>query len=294
MNKLWIRYRRLLFVILLFLFPAVTLLLGRFPLPRLNLYDRLSAWIVHPIAEGTGNLSGGVGVVFHRYVALVGTAIENETVKKENAALKAQILSIEENEKENLRLKKLLSFAAAPSYKKIGAKIIGEDSAFESISFVINAGSAEGVKARQPVVTSDGVAGTITKVFAHSATFSAIIDPAHDVDGTISRSRARFIVEGHGPTLVGRLKYLDRAEDIRVGDLVVSSGLDGVFPAGLRIGNIVKVNRPRMGVSQTAELRSAIDFGRIEEVMVLESVIEERVPLKESLPLPDLKGDPQS
>lgn len=271
MNKLWIRYRRLLFVISLFLFPVLTLLIGRFPLPRLNLYDRLSAWIVHPIAEGTGNLSGGAGVVFRRYLALVGTAQENVSIKKENADLKAKIISFEESEKENGRLKKLLDFPSIGTTKKIGAKIIGEDAAFESIAFVINAGTAEGVKLRQPVITSDGVAGTITKVYSHSSVFNAVIDPAHDVDGTIARSRAHFLVEGHGPSLTGRLKYLDRAEDIRVGDLVLSSGYDGVFPAGLSIGYVVKVNRPRMGVSQSAEVRPSVDFGRLEEVIVLET-----------------------
>jgi len=99
--------------------------------------------------------------------------------------------------------------------------------------------------------------------------FIALHDPSHNVDGIVTRSRARFMVEGGGRGLLGRLKYLDRSEDVRVGDLVITSGLDGVFPKGLKIGNIIRVSRPRAGVTQEADLRSAVDLGTLEEVMVL-------------------------
>jgi len=270
MNKLWIRYRRFIFIFSLFLLPALALVLGHFPLPRLNLYDRLSAFVVHPTAEAADNLTGGMGYVWHRYIALTNVVDENNELTKINAELKAKILGLEESERENARLKKLLSVASSFPSRKITARIIGEDSTFESFSYVINAGSREGINLRQPVITADGIAGTITKVFSHSAIFQALIDPGHDVDGIIARSRSRFVVEGKGAKLTGRLKYLDRSDDVRVGDLVVSSGFDGVFPPGLQIGHVVSVRRPRMGVTQSAEVRPSVDFGQMEEVIVLE------------------------
>lgn len=269
-NRYWIRHKRLVFIIVLFAIPGLTLLLGRLPLPRLNLYDRLSSLIVHPVAEAGGNLTGGVGFLWSHYLQLVGTSKENDVLKKEVSELNSKILSLEEVNAENERLKKLLSMPDVGANKKIAGKIIGQEGSAESVTYILNIGSIDGVAPRMPVVTSEGIAGTIAKVYRNSSVFVAIADPSHDVDGTIARTRARFVVEGQGRSLLGRLKYLDRADDVRVGDVAVTSGLDGVFPAGLKIGVIVRVNHPRTGISQSAEVRPAVDFGRAEEVLVID------------------------
>jgi rod shape-determining protein MreC len=154
--------------------------------------------------------------------------------------------------------------------KQLGAKIIGQDSSSESLGFFLNVGERDGVQPRMPVVTASGIVGSILRVYPSSSLFVAVADPAHNVDGIVNRSRARFVVEGLGHALRGRLKYLDRSEDVRVGDLVLTSGLDGVFPKGHPIGTIVRVKKPRSGVAQEAELRPIVDLGRLEEVVVLQ------------------------
>ena len=125
------------------------------------------------------------------------------------------------------------------------------------------------------MVSSLGVVGRVSEVFSHSSRVVSIVDPSHDVDGIIARSRARFIVEGRGKPLIARLKYLDRSEDVRVGDQVLTSGLDNVYPKGWPIGNVVRVERQRTGVSQEAEVRPLVDIGRLEEVVVLMSPASE-------------------
>ena len=268
-NKIWNRHRRLIFILILFSAPIVPLFLVKVTLPRVHVYDNVSAWVVHPIAEAGRNLTGGVGVLWNRYLALVNTSRENDLLRRESQELHARILQLEEFESENKRLRDMLSMPDAPTLKKVAGKIIGQDSSGESLTYVLNIGSDSGLKVRMPVVTAQGVVGTLSRVYKHSSIFVAVVDPSHDVDGIITRSRARFIVEGRGTPLVGRLKYLDRAEDVRVGDLVVTSGLDGTFPKGLKVGNIVRIDRPRTGVSQEAELRPIVDFGHLEEVLVL-------------------------
>jgi len=270
MNKFWRRYRRLIFIAALFLLPIATLILGKYPMPRLNIYDRVSSWVVYPFAEGIGNLGRGAGVLWKDYVALIGKSKENEELKKITSELREKILSLEEAAQENERLRKLLDFPTAGFARRLPAKVIGEDASFESNTLVINIGTREGVAVKMPVVTSEGVVGTVVKVFHSSALVQTVIDPSHDLDATVSRSRARFLVEGKGTELLGRLKYLDRADDIRVGDVVLTSGVDGVFPAGLRIGHIVRVRRPQMGVIQNADLRPSVDIGTLEEVLVLD------------------------
>jgi rod shape-determining protein MreC len=268
-GRWWNRNRKPLLIVVLFLLPFASLLFTRIQMPRLNLYEKIHAFFVHPVSEGATNAVDGIGVLWSRYLSLVGTSRENEVLRKENADLKQKILSFEETERENERLKKLLSIPSLESFDGVAGRIIGQDAAFESLGFYLNLGSEQGVRERMPVVTADGVVGTILRVYRHSSVFLALLDPAHDLDGVVVRSRARLIVEGKGKPLLARLKYLDRSEDVRVGDEVLTSGLDGVFPKGLRIGFVVKVDRPRAGVTQDAELRPAVDLGRLEEVVVL-------------------------
>ncbi len=253
----------------LFAAPLIPIFLMRIDLPRLNLYDRAQSYVVHPLSELVTNAFQGVGHIWSRYLYLVDTQRNNEALKQEIAGLKNEILGFEEVRIENERLRQLTSLPEFPKFDGVTARIIGQDLSSESLGFLINAGEAQGLKPRMPVITADGVVGTIERVFAHSALFTSVQDPAHDVDGLSVRTRARMIVEGKGKPLVARLKYLDRAEDVRVGDEILTSGLDGVFPKGLRIGLIVKVDRPRTGILQEALLRPSVDLGRLEEVVVL-------------------------
>ncbi|MBS1984160.1 MAG: rod shape-determining protein MreC [Bdellovibrionales bacterium] len=274
-NSFWSRHKRLLFVLALFLAPFASLFLLKVNLPRIHVYDEIQALFVHPASEVVGNATGGAGVLWSRYIAVMNAATENEQLKKDIAALKQKITEIEELGRENERLRKIVSMPDFAPRKGIVAKIIGQDSTHESLSFVINAGTAQGVEARMPVVHAEGVVGTVVRAYRNSSVFVSFLDPSHDLDGIVTRSRARLIVEGKGRTLLARLKYLDRSEDIRVGDLVLSGGLDGVFPKGLPIGNIVKVDKPDGGVTQEAELRAAVDPGHLEEVTVLRAPSEE-------------------
>lgn len=268
-NRFFLRNRKKAFLIFLFLAPLVPLLLLRVTLPKIHVYDTLSSWVVQPVAETTSNLVGGVRVVWDRYVSVVNAKSENERLLREVSELKQKIVGFEELQRENSRLSKALKLEPVAGHEYVAARVIGQDLSQESQAFFINAGASQGLEPRMAVVTVDGVVGTIKKVFSHTSVFVAASDPTHDLDAYVSRSRARFIVEGRGEPLVGRLKYLDRAEDVMVGDEILSSGLDGVFPKGLLLGWVVRVEKPKTGVTQSAELRMSVDLGRLEEVMVV-------------------------
>lgn len=270
-QKFWTRHKRLIFVLFLFCLPLVPIAFFRVRLPRLNIYERLNAGIVLPVTEALRNAGAGIGVLWTRYLHLIEVSRQNEKLAKENDELKNQILALEESKVENLRLKKLLEIPELNQSPHVVAKVIGQDTSFENLGFFINAGEAQGLAPRMPVINAQGIVGTITRVFKNSASFVTLLDPTHDVDGVIVRSRARLMIEGKGKPLVARLKYLDRSEDVRVGDTVITSGLDGVFPKGLLIGNIVKADKPQAGVLQEAELRAAFELGTLEEVIVLKN-----------------------
>ncbi len=270
LNRFWRRHRGTLVKVLFFLSPFIPLALLKAPdLPRLNIYEHLQAAVVHPVSGALTDAKNGIGVLWSRYVSLVGTSKDNEVLLREKQALEARILELEELQQENARLHELLKMPISERSKFVTGRLMGQDSTGESLGFYINVGEAQGVKVRMPVVSHMGIVGTVIRVYRNSSVFVALQDPSHAVDGIIVRSRARFVVEGRGRPLTGRLKYLDRASDVRVGDLVVTSGLDRVFPKGLRVGYVIRTDRPQVGVSQTAEIRGAADLSYLEEVMVL-------------------------
>jgi rod shape-determining protein MreC len=269
-SRFFRRNRSLLFKVLLFLSPVIPLVLVKAPeMPSLRIYDRLQSWIVHPIAEVFTQATHGAAFVWDHYFMLVGASKENDSLKAEIENLEAQLVDLEELRAENSRLKATLAMPELPGLKTVAGEIIGQDPAGESLAFFINVGRKNGIKERMPVISPQGIVGTVSRVYANYSMFTAVQDPSHAVDGMIARSRAQFISEGRGLSLTGRLKYLDRSADVRVGDLVVTSGLDKVFPKGLKIGYIIKVDRPRTGVTQNAELRPSADLSYLEEVLVV-------------------------
>ncbi len=271
-QKFWSRHKRLIFVFFLFSLPLAPILFFRVRLPRLNIYERMNTALVLPFTEALRNAGSGVGVLWDRYLHLVNVSRDNDNLKKENDKLRGEILSLQEAQIESVRLKKLINLQDVPQSEQVVAKVVGQDTSFENLGFFINAGENQGLQPRMPVINAQGIVGTITRVFKNSASFVTILDPSHDVDALIVRSRARLVVEGKGKPLVARLKYLDRSEDVRVGDTVITSGLDGVFPKGLLVGSIVKVEKPQAGVLQEAELRAAFELGTLEEVIVIKNI----------------------
>lgn len=263
------RNKRAIAVVSLFLVPVLPLFLFRTEMPRLHLMDRLDSYVVHPIARLFRGTVGGVDHVWHSYIALVNAAEQNEILLRENQELKNQIVTSKEIESENLRLRELIGMPVPDQFQKVIASVIGQDTSVERTGFFINAGSNQGLRERLPVVSPNGIVGTIMRVYPDSSLFVALDDATHVADGVVARSRSRIIVEGAGAPLIGQLKYLDRSEDVRVGDDVFTSGLDGVFPKGLLVGTVISVNRPIAGVLQKAEIRTAVDLGKIEDVVVL-------------------------
>jgi len=256
----------------MFASPLIPILFVMAPdMPRLRLYDHAQSWIVHPISELVTFASRGGTSILDHYVLLAGAAKERDELKREIDSLESQLLNLQEMKEENGRLRSLLNLPDEKKFESVAGKIIAEDPSGESLGFFINVGSNMGVKERMPVISSRGVVGTIRRTFPNYSLFVALQDPSHIVDGIIVRSRSQFVVQGKGRSLTGNLKYLDRAADVKVGDLVITSGLDQIFPKGIPVGFIVSVRRPRAGVTQNATLRPSVDLSYLEEVVVIKS-----------------------
>jgi rod shape-determining protein MreC len=134
----------------------------------------------------------------------------------------------------------------------------------------INKGIKHGIRLQAPVITSEGLVGYIYRMTDHYADVLTILDSGHRVDGLIQRVRAHGIVEGRTES-IARMKNVTRTEPIILNDTVITSGLGNIYPKGIKIGSIVRIERESYGITQYLELKPAVDFGRLEEVVILVS-----------------------
>ena len=262
----WKKYRRLLGYTALFLLPFSAFFIDDFRFPKTIFVQKINSWIVHPITESIHNSFGGISYIFKNYVALRKVKEENDALKKQVALLNLELLKSEESNKENSRLYSLLNLKKdQPPAAKV-AQIIGEDASIDRFTYLINLGSKDGIKPHSPVLTPEGIIGQVRDVFDRSATVVTLLDPSNVIDTVATRSRSHALVEGTGKDYLARTKFVDRIEDFKVGDLLISSGIDGIYPKGFPVGTIVEVQKPGLGVLQSSLLRPAVDFDKLEEV----------------------------
>ena len=227
---------------------------GRKPLSP---WQRAFHWVV-----------GSARTVFQNYILLVNLKEENHQLQEEVRRLKQENANLKESAQTLERLQRLLLLKARVPGAMIAAEVIASSPSAWFRTIVINKGQRDGVKKGFPAVTLEGVVGKVIKVSSRSSVVLLVIDRNSSVDCLVQRTRTRGILEGEGE---GRcyLRYVSRTEDIQVGDHIVTSGLEGIFPKGLSLGEVAKVEKKAYGLFQEIEVMPSADLGRLEEVMVI-------------------------
>ncbi len=214
---------------------------------------------------------------FQRYIYLWNTHSNNIRLHEENRKLVSTIAELRESENENIRLKKLLGFQEKFNLESIVAKVIAKDVSTEFRAIRLNRGTNAGIKKNMPVVTYEGIVGRVLRVTPNSADVLTVLDLLSSVDAIVARSRARGVVEGMTDDLC-QLKFMRRTDDVVVDDLLIASGLGGIFPKGVPIGNVSKVERKPYGISQKVELTPSVNFSKLEEVLILTNLNKTTTP----------------
>ena len=197
------------------------------------------------------------------------------TVAKENQVLMHQMNQAVENKNQwretemaNTRLRNLIDFQKNISERVIAAEVVGKDPSTWFKTVIIDKGEADGLFIGLPVVISQGIVGQVIEVSNHYSKVMLIIDSNSAVDSLVQRTRARGVIKG-GSTDQCRLDYVLRKNDVRVGDTIVSSGLDGVYPKGLRIGYVSQVIEHDADIFHEVIISPFVDFEKLEEVLVI-------------------------
>lgn len=214
-----------------------------------------------------------LGNVFANLTASQKTLSE---LQAENEELTARVAELAEAEKTASRLEGLLDLQSTYSLESTAARIIGESGDAWSRTVTINKGSSDGLAINMPVCNSSGVIGQIIEVSANTATVRLISDENSGVSAMVQSTRAQGIVQGQ-PDGTIRLEYVSVSADVAEGDIIVTSGIGGVYPKGLPLGNISTIIREDNATYYTITVTPATSATENnEEVLVITSLSSEQ------------------
>ena len=224
--------------------------------------------LVTPATSAIGSAAGVFARTWAGYVNLVGVRQENSWLRKRVREFEARSDRMTELENQNSRLQALLDLRESMPGQAVAARVTGADMSGLFRTAILNKGQRDGVVKGMAVVAPQGVVGQIVAASPNASRVLLLDDPSSGVAAAVARSNARGLVEG-GPGVGCLLRYVKPREDVQPGDRVVTSGLDGVFPKGLLIGEITTVVQGDRGLFQSAEIQPAVDLSKLEEVLVV-------------------------
>jgi rod shape-determining protein MreC len=240
---------------------------------RYPLMANLAASIMTPFDYVFSGVAGAIrqGGVFTRDVATVFR--ENQALRSENQELRQVVFQLTEKAAENERLQAMLDFRnKSVSFQMKAATVIGRDPGTFSYSVLINSGTRDGLRINMPVVSTQGLVGHVMETYFGTSKVRLLVDTGSSASAMVQRpqSRAVGIIEGNPAQLSSlRLKNLTRDGDVIKGDKIMTSGLGGIYPKGLLVGEVIDVLDDDGGLMKHALIRPAVEFTRLEEVFVI-------------------------
>ncbi len=236
-----------------------------------------------PIQRGADGTLNTVSYLWYGYVDLRGVREENGRLKEDVARLEQALWMERDVVASYRRLSSVLELAERMPGDPIVAEVVGLDASAWFRTVTVNRGTAHGVALNAPVIAAGGLVGRVISIGSDVAQIQLLTDRDCSVGALLARTRARGVVGGSGeqasPTGL-TLNYVSNLEEVVEGDLIVTSGMDGIYPKGIAIGRVASVrNGPRLFKLVTVEPAANLD--RLEEVFILEaasvSEITERV-----------------
>ena len=212
---------------------------------------------------------------------------DNDKLKQHVQELEVELKQKEELASENDRLRSFLQLKEQSKYKVLTARIIGRDPSVWFDSSIVNRGSLDGVKLNMPVVTDGGLVGRVTAVSPLTAQVDLITRDKSGlgaVIGQIGESNALGVVSGTSKKDLLEMKYVPGNVDVQVGQSVFTTGQDGIFPPGLKVGEIVNLVTGSATTPHQIQIRPAAKLSSMQEVAILLYEPPERTNFEQKLP----------
>lgn len=207
---------------------------------------------------------------------------ENKKLKAEIKQLKSELAQVEEYKLENEQLKKMIDYRrfTADQYQLMTAAVIGRDVGNWFGTITINRGTSDGVQRDMAVLVPEGLVGRVVAVSKRTAEVLLITDPRSGVGAVVQQSRVPGIVEGITNSAgTVRMVHLPKNEQVKKNQVVITSGIGGVYPSGLRIGKIISVKDDPGGLFKLATIEPFVNFKMLENVFIVNQVYQPEINL---------------
>ena len=229
----------------------------------------LMAIVLTPVQSLLVRVHRGALGFWANYVDWKVVRREVVSLRGENEHLRVQALQAGETREENTRVRRLLVLRDRLPLATVAGEVIGREAGGWVRSLTVNRGRSDGIAQQTPVIMPDGLVGRVVQVHRGAAVIQLLNDPASTVGAVVQRTRTAGLVEGDAGGAV-RFKFMARdGASVAPGDLVVTSGLGTLFPKGLPVGRVVKIEDKGSALFHFAVLAPAVDFSRVEEVLLV-------------------------
>ena len=268
------RYRDVALVILLLAVPFFFLRANIRRPEQTNFIDRALLTVSAPIEYTFSALARGVSSLLSEYVYLVDVKRDNNRLAYQTARLQAKVNQLSVIEAENRRLRRLLGLRDRVGAETVSGLVVSKDTTdyFRVAQITLDA-PVRSIRPNMPVLSLDGVVGTVRRVAGESVQVQLAVDSGFGVDVVVERTGARGFVRGGGDSnrYLVRVELVQSSDSIDNGDILVTSGVGCRFPKGLPVAKVTKVLKKDFGVYQTVEAEPVVDFSRLSEVLIVTS-----------------------
>ncbi|HEU4402313.1 MAG TPA: rod shape-determining protein MreC [Candidatus Polarisedimenticolia bacterium] len=220
-----------------------------------------------PFLKSASWVSQGAAATWKSYAGLRGVERENRRLHEEVATLALKAQQVEETRQELDRLRGLLDFRSRVEYRSVPARVLASGAFGAGMTLLLDRGGHEGVERNHPVLTPRGVVGRVIRVEPGISKVQTILDPNSGVAVLIQRTRVQGILVGLAERGC-RMEYVSELSNVEVGDVVVTSGLDQIYPKGLLVGVVTAIGEGE-GLTRIVDVRPEVDFSRLEEALIL-------------------------
>lgn len=266
------RYRDVALVIILLAVPFFFLRANIRNPEETSFVDRTLLTLSAPIEYTFSALARGISSLVGEYVYLVDVKRDNNRLAYESSRLQAKVEQLSSVEAENRRLRRLLGLRERIGKETVSALVISKDTTeYFRVARVTLDAPAPDIRPNMPVLSFDGVVGTVRRVAGESVQVRLAVDSRFGVDVVVERTQARGFVRGSGDDsrYLVRVEYVQSTDAINHGDLLVTSGFGCRFPKGIPVARVTKIIKRDFGMYQTVEAEPVVDFSRLEEVLIL-------------------------
>ncbi len=246
----------------------------------LMLNDNVQVRQIRALAIGT---VGSIQATFSFIPDIANVRRENESLRRTNMALSAEVNLLREARLENIRLRTMIALRETTAFHVTAGKVIAKSMNLLSNTMTLNIGERDSVRVGNPIVTGDGLVGKVIAVSAGYTVVQSMLNVDFRASAKVQRSRVDGIVAWDGNSLI--LKNVVKSMDVKVGDAIITSDYSSAFPAGLKIGIVGDISEIPGSLFHTISITPSVDFVQAEEVFVIDFQPQiERLMLEAKLP----------